>query len=130
MKAISDGLFSYFLNQNKADAEKDYAVLTILPRNTEVPNNFGVKEAGTGLEFRASHIIGALNALHLKGYSNMEKELTVISDHNRSYTFSRRKHSNNIASGTTNILIPAAVGEENNQYEGGQIKHNKSSSKH
>ena len=115
MKAISDGLFSYFLYQNKADAEKDYAVLTILPRNAEVPNNFEVKEAGTGPAFHASHIIGALNALHLKGYSNMEKELNVLSDRYRSYTFSRRKHSNNMASGTTNIYIPASGREENNQ---------------
>jgi len=109
MKAISSGLFQYFLKQNDVDAEKDYAVLSI------TDEGYKLKEAGkSGPEHQTYGIYGALNGLHLKRYSYHESQLRT----NETYTFSRRKHAT-MGSRATDIFIPnnnEIVGQERKSY--------------
>lgn len=106
MKAISAGLFQYFLKQDDVNAEKDFAKFTIMYNSIEgVPRNFfSVKESGETLE-QMSGLIGALNGLHQKGYTNYESQLHVSTDAKETFTSSRRKHSI-LRTDATDILIP------------------------
>jgi len=110
MKAISSGLFPYFLRPNDVDADKDYAVLSI------TDEGYKLKEAGkSGPEHETYGIYGALNSLHLKRYTYHESQLRT----NETYTFSRRKHATIDRSGATDIFIPnnnEIVGQERKSY--------------
>ena len=106
MKAISSGLFQYFLKQNDIDAEKEFATFHI--SRLEAPgarpqSKYKLKEIGKpGPERNTGGISGALNGLHLKGYTHHESQLKT----NETYTFSRRKHITVSSSGVTDIFIP------------------------
>ena len=106
MKAVSAGLFQYFLKQDDIYAEKDFAKFTIMYSSIEgVPRHFFVvKESGETLE-RISGPVGALNGLHQKGYTNYESQLHVSTDVKETFTSSRRKHSIS-RTDATDILIP------------------------
>jgi len=122
MKAISSGLFQYFLKQNDIDAEKEFATFRIF-REPPTPDaqlrySYMLKEIGkSGPEHRTAGIHAALNGLHLKGYTHYESQLRTTKD---TYTFSRRKHVTTMSSGgVADIFIPndneTVVQERENQ---------------
>jgi len=118
MRAISSGLFPYFLKQNDVNAEKEFATVRISKEavaGRDRPQKCTLKEVGkSGPEHKAV-IHGAMNCLHLKGYTHHESQLKT----NETYTFSRRKHVAMSSGGVTDIFIPnndeALVQERNNQ---------------
>jgi len=108
MKAISSGLFQYFLKQNDIDAEKEFAVLRFFEEEVADRDRplvrYNLKEVGkSGPEHTAAGISAALSGLHLKGYTHYESQLRT----KESYTFSRKKHAiATMSSGATDIFIP------------------------
>ena len=110
MKAISSGLFRYFLKQNNVDAEKEFATLRISKVAGRTPGapfrlRCTLKEVGKlGPEHLTSGLHCALNGLHLKGYTHHESQLKTKD----TYTYSRRKHDVATMSrgGVTDIFIP------------------------
>jgi len=121
MKAISSGLFQYFLTQNDVNAEKEFATIRYFKEavaGRDRPfNRYNLKEVGKpGPERKAADIHCALNCFHLKGYTHHESQLRT----KESYTFSRRKHAiATMSSGATDIFIPndnetSALQEGNN----------------
>lgn len=119
MKAISSGLFPHFLKPNDA-AEKEFAIFRIskeapTPGTTMPRTTLKLKEVGKpGPEYEIGAVHGALNGLHLKGYTHYENKLRITKD---TYTFSRRKHEK-MGSGATDIFIPNndEIGQERNGY--------------
>ena len=119
MKAISSGLFQYFLKQNDNDAEKEFATVRISKETVASREGvaFHLKEVGKpGPERRTGGLPAALNCLHLKGYTHYESQLKT----NKTYTFSRRKHATT-DSEATDILIPND-NETSAQERNGHIK--------
>ena len=121
MKAISSGLFQYFLKQNDVNAEKEFATLCIseeaVAGSDRLVVRYNLKEVGKpDPERTAADIHCALNCFHLKGYTHHENQLRT----KESYTFSRRKHAiATMSSGViTDIFIPndEEVGHERNGY--------------
>jgi len=108
MRAISSGLFRYFLNPNDVDAEKEFATLRFsveAPTPGATPRRvWKLKEAGKpDPEKAAVGITAALSGLHLKGYTHYESQLKSKD----TSTFSRRKHVTTMSSGgVTDIFIP------------------------
>ena len=108
MRAISSGLFQYFLKQNDVDAEKEFAMVRIISSEAPTPGAplrllYKLKEVGkSGTEHVIGAVHGALNGLHLKGYTHYENKLRTTKD---IYTFSKRKHET-MGSGATDIFIP------------------------
>ena len=106
MRAISAGLFQYFLKQNDIDAEKEFATLRIskeVVAGSDMPLvRYNLKEVGKpGPERSTCGHHCALNCLHLKGYKHYERQLKTKA----TYTFSRRKHIT-AGNGVTDIFIP------------------------
>ena len=100
MRAISAGLYPYFLKPNDVDAEKEFATLRVVRTPVE---GYKLEEVGKpGSERSTSRLNCAFNGLHLKGYTNYENELRTLKD---TYTFSRRKHAMT-DSEATDIFIP------------------------
>ena len=123
MKAISAGLFPYFLKQNDVDAEKEFAIVRISkvagtsPAGATQRLRCTLKEVGKpGPEYSAGGLPAALNCFHLKGYIHHESQLKTKKD---TYTFSRRKHDVTVGNGVTDIFIPndneSLVQKRNNQ---------------
>jgi len=121
MRAISAGLFPYFLEQNDNDAEKEFATVRVskedYPGLDRPVLRFNLKEVGKpGPEQKSAGIHCALNCLHLKGYTHHESQLKT----KESYSFSRRKHDITMSSGgVTDIFIPndnGIVVQERNGY--------------
>ena len=111
MKAICSGLFPYFLKRDDEHAEKEYAMI-ILEDDPDSPNRVKVKEVGKQTPAQKAHtLVGAVNGLHLKGYSKYENQLRTDSTH----TFSRRKHFL-LQSEATGIFIPTDNEKEGNRY--------------
>ena len=107
LKAISSGLFQYFLKQNHVDAEREFAIfrISIAGRAPDASPRLRctLKEVGKqGPERITGGIHCALNCLHLKGYTHYESQLKTTKD---TYTFSRRKHATT-DSEMTDVLIP------------------------
>jgi len=106
MKAISSGLFKYFLKQNNIDAEKEFATVSCCKEAHQdaTPRlRCTLKEVGKpGQEHETAGLQGALNGLHLKGYTHYENQLKTMKE---TYTFSRRKHAI-MSSGATDIFVP------------------------
>ena len=116
MKAISAGLFPYFLKQNDNNAEKEFATL----RAFKEPVVWKVNEVGKpGPERETAGFHCALNGLHLKGYTHHECQLKTVKD---TYTFSRRKHATMSSSGVTDIFIPNNDENEIGQERNGLVK--------
>ena len=105
--AISSGLFPFFLKQDDAGSEKEYAILTIFSPNDDFRNRAIIIDeiATAGEKEEAACIIGALNGLHLNGYTVHEKQLDKSNRYEQVMTFSRRKHSI-MSSDVTGIFIP------------------------
>ena len=102
MKAISSGLFPYFLKPNEIDAEKEFATFRIKKSVPPGGGRYTLKEVGqSGPAHRTAGVHATLNGLHLKGYTHYESQLKTKD----TYTFSRRKHATT-DSEATDILIP------------------------
>jgi len=108
MRAISSGLFQYFLKQNDIDEEKESATIRI-SKEVRTPGggprySYYLKEVGKpGSEHRTGGLHCALNCFHLKGYTHYERQLKTKD----TCTFSRRKHDiATMSSEATDVLIP------------------------
>ena len=119
-KAISAGLFPHFVKQDDINADKDYAVLItsydpIGERAQIIIPTTSVKLVGEQApEKKARGLAGALNGLHMKGYTFHEKQLDRFSNSRERFTFSRRRHFA-LRSEATGIL----VSNENNDDQRG-----------
>jgi len=111
MKAISSGLFQYFLKQNDNNAEREFATLRLFkvagtPTTPGERPSYGwklMKEVGkSGPDRITVGLQCALNCLHLKGYTHYESQLKTKD----TYTFSRRKHVATVGSAVIDIFIP------------------------
>ncbi len=107
LNAISSGLFPFFLTQNKFDAEKDLAVMTVYTDNMqvvvqEIVNNIPGPTIGCG------GIFGALNGIHRNGFTSPGKHLRrdLTTSHRESISFSRRRHCAMRIGDATSIFIP------------------------
>jgi len=111
LRAISSGLYPYFLRPDDVNAEKDIAQLTLDPQGTlhklavqidevtKVPKP-PVEQCGDG------SIVEALNSLYARGYTMHEKQL--LSDRNQRgkiFSFSQRKHKTATSSLANDIFI-------------------------
>ena len=128
-KAISSGLYPYFLKRDDSNCEKDMAVMSVydfVPSEMFRPETIIITEAskdpiiveGRGdmlpsLYAGGGNIIGALNWLHQNGYTTYEQQMSRAHDWGVQVTFSRRKH-NVMASNTVGILIPSEDEEQSN----------------
>ena len=126
-KAISSGLFPFFLKPNNISAEKDLAVFTIsTPIEYDInTHTYSVYEAGTDhQEEEAGGIIGALNGLYANGYTVHKIQSDRANRFQMVMTFSRRRHSQlvQLASDSTSILTPSDEEEVHNRAESGYIK--------
>ncbi|KAL9187257.1 hypothetical protein ACHAXT_001360 [Thalassiosira profunda] len=107
--AISSGLFPLFLKRDDVHAEKEMAVLTIseLTHDNVQTQVITVDEAGqTGMEHGAMCLIGALNGMHLKGYTKREPQMDKSNRYEEITVFSRRKHPTVPSGRATDIFIP------------------------
>jgi len=108
-KAISTGLFPYFLKRNEVDVDKDLASMEFSEQGpyisvTIADSNGGVTKSPA---VEAGCLVGALNGLHLKGYTKRESQLETANACAYTMVFSCIRHSA-IASDARDIFIPAA----------------------
>jgi len=115
-RAISTGLYPYFLKADDVYAEKDFAKLAVrgemtqqetfdvhtvsIDEVTKVPRP-PIERCGDG------SIIGALNLLHEKGYTYHEKQLSSSCELGKTFSFSQRKHNTAETSLANGIFIPS-----------------------
>ena len=109
--AISSGLFPLFLKRDDVHAEKEMAVLTVseLTHDNVQTQVITVDEAGqqTGMEHGAEYLIGALNGMHLRGYTKREPQMDKSNRYEEITVFSRRKHPIVFSGRATDIFIPS-----------------------
>jgi len=121
-KAISTGLYPYFLKRDDSNCEKDMAVMTVTnfgTYNVFLPDTIQITEAtkppisiegreviSPSLDAGSGNIVGALNWLQLNGYTTHEQQLACYNDWGNQVTFSRRRH-NAMMSNTVGVLIPS-----------------------
>jgi hypothetical protein len=113
LKAISNGLFPFFLKQDDVNADKDYAVITVdyeQPGEDEVFVDKIVSDASiTSIICGRGGIIGACNGLQADGFMSPGRTLNVDATYTGEelMSFSRRRHSSAILTGNaTAIFIP------------------------
>jgi len=108
LKAISSGLFPYFMKQDDVNAEKVLAAMTIFSPDDDFETfSISIHELGeSDVEHGAACLIGALNGLHLKGYTVHETQLDTSNRYEDIITFSRRRHLF-MDSDATDIFIPS-----------------------
>ena len=111
-KAISNGLFPFFLKQDDVNADKDYAVITVFLEDEVEPAVFVDKMNDTPItSIDCGGIIGACNRLQAEGFTLPGRTLNVdaayTGDGLISYmSFSRRRHSAIRSGNATAIFIP------------------------
>ena len=108
-KAISYGLFSFFLNQDNVNAEKDRAIMTVFGEQFgKVVSVNEIVDGTCGPSIVCGGIFGALNGLHATGYTSPGQNLKRNYTYNNRvfYSFSRRRHSAIRVGDATTILIP------------------------
>ena len=134
IRAISSGLFPYFLKPN-VDAKKDLAAMIIWrPDDNDLrTHTISIKEVKkqaeddtntSGNMELAGCLIGALNGLHLKGYTVHEHQLDKSNRYEEIMTYSRRRHHSRYYAGkqsdATDVFIPSLEEEDqicqNDQY--------------
>ena len=122
MKAISAGLFPYFLKQDDINADKDYVILKNFDHedDPEPEGTVKIEEVGKEGPDLESSFNTALDWLHLKGYTYHEKQLDTCIISKETRTFSRRRHSA-LQSDAIDIFIPDDSVKQN-QEESGYVK--------
>jgi hypothetical protein len=111
VKAISNGLYPSFQEQDNFNAEQDLALLTVYEENYD--SRVYVERIINGIPgvpIECDGIFGALNGLHANGFTSPGLQLDADAPHRcREYiTFYRRRHSTMRATtgDATSILIP------------------------
>ena len=111
VKAISNGLYPSFQEQDNVNAEQDLALLTVYEENYD--SRVYVERIVNGIPgvpIECDGIFGALNGLHANGFTSPGLQLDADAPHRcREYiTFYRRRHSTMRATtgDATSILIP------------------------
>jgi hypothetical protein len=115
-KAISTGLFPYFLKADDVNAEKDIAKLfvsaattwnnTFDKRTVQIDEVTKVPKPPVELCGDES-IVGALNLLHSKGYTKYEEQLFSESQWGNNFSFSQKKHKTLPNSLANEIFVPS-----------------------
>lgn len=110
VKAISNGLYPSFQEQDNVNAEQDLALLTVYEENYDSRVYVErIVNGVPGVPIECDGIFGALNGLHANGFTSHGLQLDADAPHRcREYiTFYRRRHSTMRNSGdATSILIP------------------------
>jgi hypothetical protein len=106
-KALSKGLFPFFLEQDDVNAEKDLAVMTVHTDDIQVVVR-EIKNGNLGPTIGCGDVFGALNGLHRNGYTSfgdpIERDLSF--NQRESISFYRRRHSTMRIGDATSIFIP------------------------
>lgn len=113
VKAISNGLYPSFQEQDNVNAEQDLALLTVYEENYDSRVYVErIVNGVPGVPIECDGIFGALNGLHANGFTSPGLQLDADAPHRcREYiTFYRRRHSTMRNTGdadATSILIPS-----------------------
>ena len=111
IKAISNGLYPSFQEQDNVNAEQDLALLTVYEENYDSRVYVErIVNGAPGVPIECDGIFGALNGLHANGFTSPGLQLDADAPHRcREYiTFYRRRHSTimRTTGDATSILIP------------------------
>ncbi len=108
-KAISNGLFPFFLKQDDVNADKDYAVMTVYVEGGVFVDQIvnGTPSDGVSLG-KYLGIVGACNGLQADGFTSPGRTLNDDAEYTGKVrmSFSRRRHSAIRTGNATAIFIP------------------------